>query len=440
MVTFLLAFFTIGTYCFVKDVFHPAFVMFFFWTSGFVTTSFLPGFRFPQIETQVIIAIYISLFCVASIATGVFLRVGRVKNFSFTRNIDYSLFYFLVILCGMSVSYYSLQRAWLIANYDSLREFFFNIRAASLEGQPLVATSALMQQLKTMSVMLCLVAFFVLLTQNLTKKENVLLKFFLFLVSIASIIEGTRSEFIMLSFSCMMIFFCVEGFKKSYKAIGIFLTGFFVISMYTRGGKLLDSDIFVAIGSFLEHLLLYAFGSIGSFEAFVINDFPISSSIAVKIVETINSIANVFGLGDLLFHPPVGLLPFANIATNLETNVYSFLSVRIHYLGYYGAAFAMVLHAIIITVVYKYFRKNILMFFVYILMFVATVLSLFHEYFYAYLPYYYRIFFVVLLLYYLKPFCLIRERFFKKLSQTARQKLQIKKSPFLFDHSNEIQA
>ncbi|MGE4444880.1 MAG: oligosaccharide repeat unit polymerase [Candidatus Altimarinota bacterium] len=208
MVTFLLILLTIGTYYLVRDIFHPAFIMLFFWTTGFFLMGILPGFYFPSLETQVIIFVYLFIFLSTSIITTYIFKIYSTKDISFkNKKIDSVFLNVLIVLCTIALMYYVYQRVILVNEYSSLREYFFNIRLADLEGNPLIATSSLMQMFKTTSVLISIVIFYLI---NISKYNNIKKTYyvsFIVLVQIASLIEGSRNEFIMMTFSYILIDF-----------------------------------------------------------------------------------------------------------------------------------------------------------------------------------------------------------------------------------------
>ncbi len=412
MVTFSLILLTIGIYYLVRDVFHPAFIMLFFWTAGFFLMSILPGFYFPSLETQVIIFIYLFIFLATSVITTYIFKIYSTKNITFkNKKLDSVFLNILIVLCSIALMYYIYQRVVLMYEYSSLREYFFNIRFAALEGNPLIVTSSLMQMFKTTSVLISIVVFYLINISKYNKIKKTYYVSFIVLVQIASLIEGSRNEFIMMAFSYILIYGIFSGFKGILKFSFYFILTFFIISMYTRGGKLLDENYFIALSYFFEHLFMYMFGSIISFETFLNEKFPLSSSIVSVSILKINNLLELFGLNKFEIGIIQGQIPFTNISDELATNVYSFLAVRIYYFGYIGAVIITFFHALIISIVYLFHKNNLVMFFIYVLMSVSTVLSLFHEYFYAYLPYYIRMVFFIFVLYYLKPIIIMKKVF-----------------------------
>jgi|GEM_PF-3837554 len=395
---------TIITYYIVRDILHPAFMIIFFWTLGFVSISLIPSFYFPNITTQLIIFIYLFEFVTVSIIVSFLINLKPNTNINYHPNIDRDMLKFLIFIFMIIIIYYIVRYIELILSYDTLREYFFRIRHAAVHtDEPLITTHPLLEQSKTYASILTVILFYEIIRQKVTKLFKYISIIFIILVLISTMMEGTRTNFILLVFSYMIMYISIKGNTVILKSIIIFLVFFFIISMFTRGGGLLDDDLGMALYYFFEHLTMYAFGSIISFESFLQGGIETYSSIMIKIINKLNTLMNIFSLDILFKHPVQQQLPFVAVSDNIDTNVYSFLAVRITYFGFYGAAIVTFIHAVIITVVYKLKNNNINFFLLYIMMAPTTILTLFHEYFYAYSPYFIRLLILIGILYYLKP-------------------------------------
>lgn len=398
---------TLGIYYLVKDIFHPAFMLMFFWTLGFVSLSILPGFYFPSLETQVIIFSYLFIFTLVSLTISFMMRTNILDKYLVHIPIERKTLFFVSFVLSIGLILYLVRYIEVIRSFDSLAEYFYRIRYAAIHAnEPLITTGALLTQVKTFSSIFSLVLMYEVYRNNLSKYYKLYLMVFISLTLGANIIEGARNEFVLLLLAYVALYVYLNGSKSIFKSVFIFLFLFFVLSIFTRG---VGSDsLLEALIKFFEHIVMYAFGSIISFGTFLEDgNIQIFSSIMIKIVNKLNTILDIFALNIKLHHPELQQTDFAYISDDMRTNVYSFLSVRISYFGFLGAALSIAVHAAIITVVYKFKNTSIYMFILYLLMIPTTILTLFHEYFFAMIPYYIRAIVLVFVLYYLKPYQLL---------------------------------
>ena len=393
---------TISVYYIVKDIFHPAFMLIFFWTIGLVTLAIFPDFYFPSLETQWVIFYFLFLFTVISLITGFIIKFNAsYRNISHISVEGKTLFFIShILMVGLIV--YLFRYIEIIASFNSLAEYFYNIRYAAIHtSDPLIATGAFLSQIKTFSMVLSLILMYEIYRNNLSRYYKLHLLLFIALTLLANIAEGARNEAVYLLLVYAALYVYMKGTQSIFKVIFIFLSLLLLLSMFTRG---INSDsFFETLYSFMNHIAMYGFGSIVSFETFLEDDsIQIYSGIMIKLTDKINNILDLFGLS-LVVHPDLQQTGFADIGKDMRTNVYSFLAVRISYFGIIGASISIAIHAIIITVVYKLKNKSIYMFLLYLLMIPTTILTLFHEYFFAMSPYYLRALILIFILYTLKP-------------------------------------
>jgi oligosaccharide repeat unit polymerase len=238
---------------------------------------------------------------------------------------------------------------------------------------------------------------------NMKGFYTIYLYVFILLTLGASIVEGARSGFVLMFLEYMVLYIYMKGGKNIYKPVLLFLSLFFVLSIFTRGVGV--DNLFETLYNFFEHFVMYAFGSIISFEAFLEDrNISVFSGIMINFTNKINNILDILALNIHKNHPELQQTEFVYIGDNINTNVYSFLSVRISYFGFIGAGISMLVHAMIITIVYKLKENSIYMFVLYMLMIPTTILTLFHEYFFEMIPYYLRAVILVFILYHLKPY------------------------------------
>ena len=184
----------------------------------------------------------------------------------------------------------------------------------------------------------------------------------------------------------------------------IFLFLLILLTSFTRG-LILDMQILI---NFFMHIIMYIFGSIISFDSFINNNMEVVSSIVGKLERYYNFISYHLHFIKPLEFSSTKEIEFTQISNDLRTNVYSFLSVRIHYFGFAGSYLTIFIQSFMVTILY-YLRKNKLFLFLYIFMIPSIILSVFHDYFIAMIPYYFRLIFLLIILFYLKP-----SKFFKK--------------------------
>ena len=184
----------------------------------------------------------------------------------------------------------------------------------------------------------------------------------------------------------------------------IFLFLLILLTSFTRG-LILDMQILI---NFFMHIIMYMFGSIISFDSFINNNMEVVSSIVGKLERYYNFISYHLHFIKPLEFSSTKEIEFTQISNDLRTNVYSFLSVRIHYFGFAGSYLTIFIQSFMVTILY-YLRKNKLFLFLYIFMIPSIILSVFHDYFIAMIPYYFRLIFLLIILFYLKPL-----KFFKK--------------------------
>ena len=405
----LFALTTISVYCFVKDIFHPAFMLMFFWAFGLVALAMFPEFYFPSLETQWVIFYFLFLFTVVSLATGFIIKANAsYRNISHI-SVEGKTLFFISHMLMVGLIVYLYRYIEIISSFNSLAEYFFNIRYAAIHtSDPLIKTGAFLTQIKTFSIILSLILMYEVYRNNLSRYYKLHLLLFITLTLLVCTAEGSRNEavYLLLAYSALYVY--MRGTQSVFKVIFIFLSLLFLLSMFTRG-LLNSSGFFETLYKFIQHIIMYGFGSIISFENFLQDDsIKVYSSIMIKLTDKVNNILDIFGLTPVE-HTEQQQTEFTDISKDKRTNVYSFLAVRISYFGFIGASISIAIHAIIITMVYKLKNKSIYMFLLYLLMIPTTILTLFHEYFFAAIPYYTRALLLIFILYRLKPLQQLRK-------------------------------
>lgn len=381
-------------------------MMFLVWTCGNIILNFFPNFYEPSLKSQLIIYFYVLIFSISSIILGYVINGKNIiikKSFD---SVDFQSLKIISILLFLGLIFYVSRYINLILSYDTITEYLFRVRYASIHlGEPLLITSPLVTQIKTFSSILSVILIYEFYQNKYSKIFTLFTISFIILVLLSNVIEGSRNEFVFLSIAYLSVFALNNNIRNMVVALSIFLSLFFILSILTRGSNFHDNLLF----DYIKHLSVYSFGTLISFESFLNQNIAVSSSIIVKLNNYIHQIIDIF------FISPYTLLTqssaeFTNISNNDRINVYSFLSVRIFYLGHFGAIVSIVVHSFLITFFYKK-SHNIFFIYIYIFMIPSTLLSLFHEYFFAMLPYYLRFAFVIIFLYKLNIRKLIKNFF-----------------------------
>jgi hypothetical protein len=369
-------------------------MMFLVWAMGTIFLNFFPNFFEPSITSQLIIYSYILTFSITSIIFSYIIK-GKIGFKKYTFSVDEKMLKVLSISLFLGLIFFISRYINLIMSYDTLVEYFFRVRYASIHlNEPLIETSSLVTQIKTFSMILSVILLYEHYHNKTSKCSNFFLISFITLVLIANVIEGSRNEFVFLSIIYLSIFVLHNRMRNVLIMVSIFFISFFVLSLLTRGSSLEGNLLF----NYIKHLATYSFGTMISFDSFLSQNISVSSSIVIKFNDFLLSISDLlYSLpnSDIITQSPA---KFSKISSVDRINVYSFLSVRIHYLGFFGAFLSVVLHSFLITYTYKKSHRPLFMF-IYLFMLPTTLLSLFHEYFFAMIPYYYRVILIVFLLY-----------------------------------------
>ena len=392
------------TFRFSKNVLHPAFLMISVWSIGFSTIYLIPSFYKPSLISSIIIYSYLFIFITVSILTHLSLVNINIKELKDT-SIDRSFLNFISIFLFVGLILYISRYLSVMFSFSSITEYFYRVRYAALyTGEPLVKTGWLLTQIKTYSIIITPIYLYNALVSKFNFLKSLFCVSFIFLTLVSNIIEGARNEFVILSLIYISVIMVKKGIKMTFYISIIFLFLLILLTSFTRG-LILDMQILI---NFFMHIIMYMFGSIISFDSFINNNMEVVSSIVGKLERYYNFISYHLHFIKPLEFSSTKEIEFTQISNDLRTNVYSFLSVRIHYFGFAGSYLTIFIQSFMVTILY-YLRKNKLFLFLYIFMIPSILLSVFHDYFIAMISYYFRLIFLLIILFYLKP-----SKFFKK--------------------------
>lgn len=398
MLTLVFILTTSFIYFLVRDTFHPAFMLLFFWTLALITVGILPNFYSLSLETGFFIYCFLLLFAFSSLTTGFIFKSNSSSKNMLHRSVKTKRLFFLSNILTVGLIVYIFRHIEVMVSFNSLPEYFYNIRYAAIHtDEPLVRIGYWLTQIKTFSMILSLILMYEIFRNRLSKNYRYYLFCFIALTLVANVIQGARNEavYLLLAYSALYIY--INGLQSVLKVSFVFVSVLLLLSIYTRGVQ--SDDLLGTFYQFMYHIAQYAFGGVISFGAFLKSDsIQLSSSIVTKVINAINSILNVFGSEPIETHE-LKQAEFADIGKDMRSNIYTFLAVRISYFGIIGAGISIVMHAVIITIVYKLKNTNIYFFILYILMIPTTILTLFHEYFFSMTPYYLRGVLLVFVLY-----------------------------------------
>lgn len=406
MITILFILSSLITYRFSRNIFHPAFLMISIWSIGFLSIYLIPSFYNPSLKSSIIIYSYLFVFIIVSILTQLSLGSINIKELK-NNSIDSSFLNFISIFLFLGLILYVSRYLSVIFSFSSITEYFYRVRYASIyTDEPLVKTGWLLTQFKTYSIIITPIYLYNVLVRKFNFVKLSFCVSFIFLTLFSNIIEGARNEFVILSLIYISVFMVIKGFKITFYISIIFLILLMFLTFFTRGLNF-DMNLFT---NFFMHIIMYMFGSIISFDSFINNNIEVVSSIVGKIQRYYNYLSYNFHFIKSIDSSSTKEIEFTQISNDLRTNVYSFLSVRIHYFGFAGAYLSIFIQSFIVTILYS-LRKNNLFLIFYIFMIPSIILSVFHDYFMAMIPYFYRLIFLLIILYYIKPTKYIK-RFF----------------------------
>ena len=100
----------------------------------------------------------------------------------------------------------------------------------------------------------------------------------------------------------------------------------------------------------MEHIVLYAYGSLKSIDYFFNENIFISHGTFYGYISSLNQFLEIFMLNTKL---SIEQMQFVEIGPDLFTNVYSFLAVYIFYFGFLGTVLTIVGVSIVVTIIYQ---------------------------------------------------------------------------------------
>ncbi|MDN3434312.1 O-antigen polymerase [Pseudoalteromonas sp. APC 3356] len=265
-------------------------------------------------------------------------------------------------------------------NYESLSNYFYYSRVADKSGTPLVAHPILFQQLPPLMFCMSLLMYIFYCQKTVFNKSKggiIFLYSYLLLSMSLLLVSGTRSTTFIFIISLIAIYINASRgnvLKKIIRSILIFLCLFMVLTILMRVTNQ-EKENGLVLFTLLNHIIIYIFGGIKSFDIFLQGGIGIGS----EVYQSLLSIS------------PTNIMPYVSIGEDLETNVFSVFSV---YFYYFGEFIGMVLLAFISSICYFFYTfryVSILFFSTWILLTSCLVLSVFHDYFSVVFPYLIRV-------------------------------------------------
>ena len=168
-------------------------MMFLVWTCGNIILNFFPNFYEPSLTSQLIIYFYILIFSISSIIFGYVLKGKNIKFTNSYSYVDLNLLKITSILLFIGLVFYLSRYANLILSYDTISEYLFRVRYASIHlGEPLLVTSPLVTQIKTFSSIFSVILIYEYYQIKYTKTFTLFTISFVILVLLANVVEGSQ--------------------------------------------------------------------------------------------------------------------------------------------------------------------------------------------------------------------------------------------------------
>jgi oligosaccharide repeat unit polymerase len=270
-----------------------------------------------------------------------------------------------------------------IGSYASLAHYYYYSRVAELDGAPLVDVGWFMAQMPPLAFVISLFALIDRLSGRDRKQNGFVLCLLLVLTAVALSITGTRSVLIIF---VLMLFFSLIGLHRlsfgRNVVVVIVLLSLYMVSVFFMRASDSEKETSTIVDIFLKHTLLYVFGGVKGFDAFLTNGLSVYHQ----------QFAALFG------SPAAVSMDFVEIGPGLEGNVYSAFAVYVYYMGYAGALMLVSLIFSVVGFIYEYRYKNALVFLSWCFTVTATALTVFHDYFFSLFPYIGRVFLIYLVL------------------------------------------
>ena len=257
------------------------------------------------------------------------------------------------------------------------------MRKASLTGDFLIENNSFYANALSFSSVFTLLVFYRILTEKVSSIYKLIFVVFLTLVSLAQTIDGARSTISLIFISLLYIFIFQKGLFSSIKGVFLFLLAIFILSINTR--NVAQGDVLEIFIYFTKHIVLYAYGSLISFDYFFNNYFFIESNFFSRMTDKINNYLDIF---DIVIKKPLNpSMNYVYISSEQQrTNIFTCFATYISYFGYYGTVLVMVFNSFIITYIYLK-RYDYIYFFLYSIIFATLCLSSLKEFFFLSFPY-----------------------------------------------------
>jgi oligosaccharide repeat unit polymerase len=314
---------------------------------------------------------------------------ANAKNVILKEHSNHFLLNLLMLLsifgCASYISIFFVH----IRSYESIALYYYYSRVAELNELPLVDVNWLLAQIPPLGFVTSLFVFVEGLSDKSYKPKVYLMVLLFVFTGVSLSITGTRSVLIIFLLLLLFIFLGLRRLSATRYIVTTFIVfALYLLSAYFMRASEVEKETLGIVDIFKKYTLLYIFGGIKGFDAYLSENLNVYHQ----------QFAAMFGL------QISEVMDFVNLGPDLEGNVYSAFSVYLYYFGYLGALCLVFLVFTIVGFVYEYRYQNVLLFLISCFATVATVLSVFHDYFFALFPYIGRVILIYLILYSAKSF------------------------------------
>ncbi|MFS2224592.1 O-antigen polymerase [Pantoea sp. B65] len=366
-----------AVYRYYADITHPAVLFSFVWLAVMFFNVTLAGYIQTSDSAMCFVLSMILLFLAASVMTKN-IRI-KVKYRPISYRIVKALFIITFVIQTLAVLI--MLREYL-ASGKSLVEFIANLRAVQMypddNSYPgLLSNFIIMRVIKNNYLFnyILLVTFALLSDKKKMIASNLLVRL------IFATLMGSRWQGVVDILSLSFIF--IDRSKDSFKFI--FKYGFLFIVFFMLAGMIRSES-----GFSFQYFLMYIFGGLPAFSVFYNNpDFIYLPKTFVYIEQMLGMASDgAFNIvADSIFLTP-----------EIKTNTYTIFGVLYKYFGTFGSACYFIAFGAMMSFLYKYRFRNILLSVLYYISIPSVFLSVFTEATLSLAPIYVRTIFVILII------------------------------------------
>jgi len=376
-----------------RDFLHPAFVILIIWSVGVLAIDISASFYPMTLGGGLLAFVFIAISSVGALTTKIFkINGNRFEICLKHTQCDEHLLSLLVYISAVGCVVMLISFVQEIQNYDDIAAYFYFSRVAELKGEPLVVVSWLYAQFPPLGFVTSL---FVFVERFKQKKITINVVFTVLLVALTSIslsISGTRSVLIIYLLLLLVIYLGGRNipFWKTIVVGFIFITVFALSSYFMRASEA-DKASMSLFEILAKNISIYIFGGIKGFDVFQAQHQIIYHEV----------FSTLFDSGE------ASVMSFFNLGFSIESNVYSFFAVYVHYFGWFIGAILVYFIFFAVGLIYEIRFLNVFCFLLSKFALTATVLTVFHDYFFSLFPYIFRTLIIYLILYKIRPIRLL---------------------------------